>query len=191
MGQKPDGGAGTGKLDPEAVPRDLRAVSLAAAARASDVATFDLLEKHLRATQDAQLRTELLEALGGMTAPALAERARALILEKGLLRRNELAPLLMPQMEDEKARPALRQWVDTHFKTLEASLAPAGARLVSVYGAGMCSKQDAADLLSRFGERMKTVEGGPRALKQEAENIGLCAELRDAQRAKGFGRALQ
>lgn len=55
----------------------------------------------------------------------------------------------------------------------------------------MCSKQDAADLLSRFGERMKTVEGGPRALKQEAENIGLCAELRDAQRAKGFGRALQ
>ena len=191
IGQKADGSAGTGKLDPEAVPRDLRAVSLAAVARAGDAATFDLLEKHLRATQDAAIRTELLEALGNMSDAPQAERARGFILEKGLLRRNELAPLLMPQMEAEAARPALRQWVDTHFKTLEASLAPAGARLVSVYGAGMCSKQEAADLLSRFGERMKTVEGGPRALKQEAENIGLCADLRDAQRAKGFGGALQ
>lgn len=191
LGQKADGSAGSGKLDAEATPRDLRAVAIAAAARAGDAATFALLEKHLRATQDASLRNDLLEGLGSMTEPALAERARGLVLEKGLLRRNELAPLLAPQMDDEKAHAALRRWVDTHFTTLEASLAPAGARLISLYAAGMCSPAEAADLQARFGDRMKTVEGGPRALKQEVENIGLCASLRDAQRAKGFGDALQ
>ncbi len=191
IGLKADGSAGSGTVNPEGTSRDLRALSIEAAARSGDKATFDLLEKHLRATQDAALRNELLYALGSVTEPVLAERARALVLEKGLLRRNEIAPLLQSQMDDEAGRPAMRQWVDTHFSTLEASLAPAGAGLVSLYAAGMCSQADADALHGRFAERMKNIEGGPRALKQSAEYIGLCANLRSAQQAKGFGDALR
>ena len=94
IGLKADGSVGSGALNPDATPRDLRALSVEAAARAGDKATFDLLEKHLRATQDAAIRNELIAALGTVTEPALAERARNLILEKGLLRRNEIGPML-------------------------------------------------------------------------------------------------
>ena len=191
IGLKPDGTLGSGTLNPEGTTRDLRALSIEAAARAGDKATFDVLEKHLRATQDAALRSELLSAIGSATDPALAERARALVLEKGLLRRNEIAPLLYSQMDEEKGRAAMRQWMDQHFSTLEASLAPAGAGLVSLYAAGMCSQAEADALQTRFAERMKNIEGGPRALKQSAEYIGLCANLREGQQAKGFGSALK
>lgn len=191
IGMKADGKPGSGTLNPQGTPRDLRALSIEAAARAGDRATFDLIEKHLRATQDAVLRNELLYALGSVADPVLAERARALVLEKGLLRRNEIAPLLSSQMDEEAGRAAMREWVDQHFSTLEASLAPAGAGLVSLYAAGMCSQADAQALQSKFAERMKNIEGGPRALKQSAEYIGLCANLREGQQAKGFGSALQ
>ncbi|HVK50684.1 MAG TPA: M1 family metallopeptidase [Pseudoxanthomonas sp.] len=191
LGLKADGSVGSGVLNPEATPRDVRALSVEAAARAGDKAAFDLLEKHLRATQDAQIRNELIYALGSVSDPVLAERARGLVLEKGVLRRNEISSVLYAQVDEPAMRPATRQWVDTHFTALEASLSPAGAGLINLYGAGMCSKADAQTLQAKFAERMQTIEGGPRALKQEAENIGLCADLRDAQRGKGFGNALK
>ncbi|HVK52697.1 MAG TPA: M1 family metallopeptidase, partial [Pseudoxanthomonas sp.] len=138
LGLKADGSVGSGTLNPAATPRDVRALSIEAAARVGDKATFDLLEKHLRATQDAQLRNELIYALGTLRDPALAERARGLVLEKGLFRRNEISSVLYSQMDEPAMRPAMRQWVDTHFTTLEASLSPAGAGLIGLYGGGMC-----------------------------------------------------
>ncbi len=60
------------------------------------------------------------------------------------------------------------------FSELEAKLAPAGAALVNLYSAGMCSSQEASEVESKFGERMKTIEGGPLELKQTAEGIRLC-----------------
>ncbi|KRG67347.1 M1 family metallopeptidase [Pseudoxanthomonas dokdonensis] len=191
IGLAADGSAGSGQLDPQATPRDLRAPAIEAAARAGDASTFEVLEKHLRGSQDPSLRAELLGAMGSMQQPALAARARALILEKGLLRRNELVPLLMPQMDEAVTRPALRTWVDDNFDTLEASLAPAGARLIGLYAAGMCSDAEAADLQQRFSQRVADIEGGPRALKQAVERVGLCAALVAEQGKRGWGGAFK
>jgi alanyl aminopeptidase len=123
----------------------------------------------------------MLSAMGSTQDPQLTERARALVFEKGLLRRNEIFPIVGGQTAEAATRPALRQWVDQHFTELEARLAPAGAALVGLYAAGMCSDADAQDVQTRFDDRMKTIEGGPLELKQTVEGIRLCGAQKQAR----------
>ena len=182
LGRKVLGLDAGGKLNAAAVPEDLRGLALAVAVRDGGKAAFDVAEKHLRATQDAQLRSQLLSALGNSTAPELAARARELVLTKGLLRRNEILAVVGPQSGEPQSRPALRQWLDQHFSALEAKLAPAGAVLVNLYASGMCAASDASAVETKFAERMKNIEGGPLQLKQTAEQIRLCAAAKE-QRA--------
>lgn len=164
-----------GKLAADAVPKDVRGIAMLVAVQEGGKAAFDTAEKHFRATQDAELRGQLLGALGSSQDPALGERARGLVLEKGLLRRNEITNVLGSQTDEEATRQAMRPWLDQHFSELEARLAPAGARLLGLYSEGMCTTSEASQLEAKFGKRMANVEGGPRALKQEVEAIGLCA----------------
>jgi len=112
---------------------------------------------------------------------------RALVFEEGLLRRNEIFPAIGGQMGRASTRPALRAWIDEHFEALQAKLAPAGAAVVSGYGAGMCSDAEAAELEAKFGARMADVEGGPRALQQEVEGIRMCAAQVAARKGQPLG----
>jgi alanyl aminopeptidase len=194
LGLQVDDKPGDGKLHLDAMPQDLRGTALAVAVQEGGVAAFDAAEKQFRASQDAVLRGQLLGALGSATEPALAERARALVFETGLLRRNEIFAAVGGQTDHDSTRPALRQWIDTHFTDLEAKLAPAGAALVGLYSADMCSAGEADALQAKFAERMKTIEGGPLELKQTIEAIHLCAA--QVQARKGLplqvaGKALQ
>ena len=173
---------GDGQLHADAVPKDLRAVALDVAVQEGGKDAFDAAEKHFRASQDPTIRSQMLSAMGSTEDAALTERARALVFEKGLLRRNEIFPIVGGQTGAEKTRPALRQWVDSHFSELEARLAPAGAALVGLYSAGMCSESEAADVESRFADRMKSIEGGPLELKQTAEAIRLCSAQKSARK---------
>jgi alanyl aminopeptidase len=100
---------------------------------------------------------------------------RALVFEPGLLRRNEIFPAVGGQAGDAATRPALRDWTDVHFKEIEAKLAPAGAAVVNLYSAGMCSDAVAASLQEKFAARVEDIEGGPRQLKQTVEAIRMCA----------------
>ena len=171
-----------GTLAADAVARDIRGTALWVSVQDGGVAAFDLAERHLRASQDAVLRGQLLTALGSATDPALAVRARALVLEKGLLRRNELYSIPANQLDEEALRPGVRQWLDRHFDELEARLAPGGANLAALYAVGMCSTEEALVLESKFGERLKTLEGGPLELKQAGEAIRLCGAQKQARR---------
>jgi alanyl aminopeptidase len=170
-----------GKLDADAVSSDLRGTALEVAVQAGGKAAFETAEKHFRATRDAVLRGQLLEALGSASDSQLAERARALVFEPGLLRRNELLSVVEAQTREPALRPAVRQWIDGHFSELVDRMAPAGARLVRPYAAGMCSAADATAVQAAFAARMKEVEGGPRALRQAGESIRLCAAAREAR----------
>jgi alanyl aminopeptidase len=171
---------GEGTLDADAVPKDIRGTALWVAVQEGGQPAFDAAEKHLRASRDPVLRGQLLGALGNATDPQLAERARALVFEPDLLRRNEIVALVREQTNEPAMRPALRRWVDTHFSDLEAKLAPAGAALVGLYAEGMCSAEEAAMVESKFAQRMKTIEGGPLELKQTAEGVRLCAAAKQA-----------
>ena len=46
----------------------------------------------------------------------------------------------------------------------------------------MCSDAEAADVESRFADRMKSIEGGPLELKQTVEAVRLCAAQKDARK---------
>jgi len=166
---------GDGTLDLDAAPEDLRGVAISVAVEEGGEAAFDAALAHFRASQDAVLRSQLLSAIGATGNPALDERARALVFEPGLLRRNEIFPVVGGQAGEEASAPALRQWIDAHFGELEARLSPAGAAIVNLYAAGMCSNAEADALQAKFAPRMEAVEGGPRQLKQSVEAIRLCA----------------
>lgn len=191
LGRKVLGMDGGGKLRADAVPEDLRGLALSVAVEQGGKAAFDLAEKHLRATQDAQLRGQLLSGMGSARTPELAQRARALVLVDGLLRRNEIFRLLGPQTAHRALRPQLRAWLESNFEYLEAKLAPSAAQIVGFYAAGMCSAAEAAELQSRFAERMKNIEGGPLELKQLAESIGLCAAAKSHRSADSLQVAAQ
>ena len=175
LGRQVLGLDGDGQLHADAAPRDLRDTALVVALQEGGVPAFDAAEKHFRASQDAVTRSELLSAMGATGAPALDERARALVFEQGLLRRNEIFPVIGGQAANPAGRAALRGWIDSHFADLEARLAPAGAALVGMYAAGMCSEAEAAELEAKFSPRMANVEGGPREIEQTVEGIRLCA----------------
>jgi cytosol alanyl aminopeptidase len=164
-----------GKLHPDAIPKDVRGLALRMAVVQGGKAAFEAAESHLRATQDAQLRSHLLVAMGSTANPDLVQRARALVLTQGA------------QSQYREQRPQLRDWLETHFEYLESKLAPAGAQLVSLYAAGMCSAGEAAQLEAKFAERVKNIEGGPLQLRQLAESIALCA----AAKAHHAGDSLQ
>jgi alanyl aminopeptidase len=125
--------------------------------------------------------------MGGAARAEQASAARALVLVKDLLRRNEITRILGPQAGQRELRPQLREWLDTNFEYLKVKLAPAGARIVGLYASGMCSAEDAAALETRFTARMKNIEGGPLELKQAVESILLCA----AAKAQRSGDSLQ
>ena len=174
MGRKVLGLDGDGRLHADAVPQEVRGAAMAVAVEEGGKPAFDAAERQLRAASDPTVRSQLLRALSGARDPALAERARALAFEPGLLRRNELFGVV-GGLDDPASRVQVRAWIDRHFSELEARLAPAGAAIVSFYAAGMCSDAEADALQAKFGERMATVEGGPLQLKQEVEGIKLCA----------------
>ncbi|MFL6592726.1 MAG: M1 family aminopeptidase [Luteimonas sp.] len=178
---------GDGKLHAEAVPQDLRGVALVVALQEGGKPAFDIAEKHLRANEDAIVRGQLLGALGSVRDPALAARARGLVFQPNLLRRNELTTVAESQVDEPALRSAVRQWLDANFAELQKRLAPAGAELVGIYADGMCSDGEATDLRRVFEQRMQEVEGGPLELKQTAESIHLCS----AQKAARTGLTLQ
>ncbi len=184
LGLPIDGQQGEGKLNVDAVPRDLRGIALYVAVQDGGAVAFDTAEQHFRASQDPVLRGQLLGALASAIDIQLAERARALVLEQGLLRRNEIYAVLGTQAGERDNRPALRQWLDTHFDPVAARLAPGGAGLAGLYAAGMCSAQEADVLESKFAARLKDMEGGPMELKQTVEAIQLCAVAKDARLGK-------
>ncbi|GAB2608508.1 M1 family metallopeptidase [Novilysobacter erysipheiresistens] len=175
---------GDGQLDADAVARDLRDTAVAVAVQEGGAAAFELAEKHLRASDDAVIRRELLSAMGGVTDPALAARARGFVLEPGLLRLNEIFSVIFSQADHEELRPALREWLEANYDALQAKLDPGGSAIASAYAAGMCSTEDAAALQARFGKRMETVEGGPLDLKQQVEEINLCAAAKAAREGR-------
>jgi cytosol alanyl aminopeptidase len=168
-----------GKLYPNAVSSDVRAVALSMAVEEGGKQVFDAAEKHFRTSSDPVLRTELLGALGSSNDPALAKRARALVFEQNLLRRNEIFALVGSQADEPALRSAVREWLDEHFAELDAKITPASAGIVNVYATGMCDADDVAELESKFTERMKTIEGGPLALKQASERVRLCAAAKE------------
>nr|AGW45523.1 aminopeptidase N [uncultured bacterium Lac36W] len=174
---------GDGKLDADATSRERRGVALGVAVEEGGAAAFDLAEKHFRATQDPVLRNQLLGALSGTKDAKLGERVRAMVLEPGLLRRNEIYVALGGQTQEE-TRAALSKWLDANFDAAAARLAPGGAGLAGFDVGTGCSVAEADAFEAKYSARLKDMEGGPMEVKQIVERIKLCAAAKDARKGQ-------
>jgi alanyl aminopeptidase len=168
-----------------------RASALEVLAQDGSDAEFAALEQALRAAEDAQLRRDLVRALGAALSPERGRHARALALDPAV-RSGELSTLLASHFAWRENRAIGRAWfrgnqgaIFEKLPTLSSSSSP------STYATGACSEGDARDVETRFAEPLATLEGGPRALAQLAEGIRLCAALRAHHSQTGFGAAVQ
>ena len=141
-----------------------RASALEVLAQDGSDAEFDALEEALRAAEDAQLRRDLVRALGAARSPERGRRARALAFDPAV-RSGELSTLLGSHFAWRENRAIGRAWfrgnegaIFEKLPTLAAAHAP------FLYATGACSEGDARDVETRFAERLATLEGGPRAL---------------------------
>jgi alanyl aminopeptidase len=179
-----------GRLVPERLAANQRASALWVLAQDGADADFAALEAALRAERDAQLRRDLLYALGSARAPERGVRARALALEAEV-RPGEIFILLGAHFAQEENRPAARAWFLAHVDALLARLPVLhAASAPGLFAAGACSEAEAEQVEAHFTARVAALEGGPRELAQLGERIRLCAALRAHQTERGFEDAL-
>jgi alanyl aminopeptidase len=178
-----------GSLEAERLAANQRAGVLWVLAQDGSDAEFEAIVASLEEERDAQLRRELLRALGAATAPERAARARALALDPSI-HAGEILALLGSHFDREPNRAAARPWLLSHEEALFERLPSLhAASLPAHYAAGACSDAEASEVEERFGERVAGLEGGPRALAKLTERIRLCAALRAHHEARGFEAA--
>jgi alanyl aminopeptidase len=177
-----DGGAHPELLDPA-----LRGAVLKSAALDGDAEFFDALLGLARRTVEPALRDELLAALMNFETPALASRARELLLDEGLDPHAMGRPLLARSGGDARLSELL-DFVGAHEVALRERL---GAQALAAWpdglGATACGG-DAADALQRrFGPGAAQVEGATAQLAAAVERVRLCGAYRAAQAASLAG----
>ncbi len=176
LGLSVAGKPGDGKLHPDAAWVEERGLALALAMELGDAEVFDALLRHFEASNDPVIRRQLLSAAGQAKQPELAARARNYAL-KPSVRRNEVGSLINLDSGDRTGWPEARQWMVDNFPAISAKLGN-GSGIARLYASHMCSPAEARQLSATWTERLKDVEGGPRALAQTVESIKLCAALK-------------
>ena len=160
----------------------LRAAVLAAAALRGDAALFDALRAALAASSDRAERHDLLSALGHFKAPALADRARMLLLDQAVDIREAQWPLLQAQSADPAQHAGLLRFMQQHHASLVRRLGRDEPAWLPAHFGQACSTDDARRIDAVFAPFAKQFQGGARALAQTLESVRLCAAWQAAAR---------
>ena len=169
--------------DRQTLSTDLRGPVLATAARAGEGAAdretetqglFDALLVALRQGSDRNEREDLLTALGSFQMPALAERARQLLLDPAIDIRDSLWPLLGAQSRSAAVRADALAFVTRHHAALVNRLGrDESAWLPSAFTSG-CSSAEAQRIETAFAASAATFTGGQQVLVRTLEAVRLC-----------------
>jgi hypothetical protein len=166
-------------VDHASVAPDVVGAVLALAVHGNDAALFDRLAKLARTTGDRSEKTRLLRVLGQFTDPALAARARALLLSLDL-ELGDTLPLLFEQLQGRATREEAYAFVEAHLDELLKRLSgferPFLFEIPDVY----CDAGHRARAEAFFGPRAKTIDGAARRLANALESISLCEASRKA-----------
>jgi aminopeptidase N len=167
---------GTGTIDP-----DLVSAVLQTAAENGDVTLFERLLAAAHGLATRRDREEAIHTLGFFRDPALAERARAELLDP----KNDLRdwlPLLSFQLFTPETRDGAYAFLDQRFDTLKARMRDDEvAQLFSFLGV-FCDPQRRAAVQSGFTARAASVDGGPFHLSQSVQAIDECARVQSRLR---------
>ena len=169
-----------GKLHPEVVGPDLVRPALESAGRTGDGALFRTMLDRLQASEDSNVRTNLLLGLAQFRDPALAEQARNLAMQD-VLRVNERGYVVSGQVSSLELRPAAWRWVEEHFEAYAARMPNTYVQFLA-YAQGGCGEADAQDLQTSLGPRLQGYAGASYTLAKAVEKTRLCGALVDGQR---------
>lgn len=158
---------------------------LSTAATNGDRKLFDAMLAGLKKTQDRQLRSALISAIGSFRDAATAREAMGLVLLPDYDPREVLGLAFGAWQPDARRLPF--EFVTANYDALLKRL-PAGgasdarARLLYVGGA-ICDAAGRAEFEAFFKDRAQAYEGGPRNYAQVLESIRLCEAQRATQGA--------
>jgi cytosol alanyl aminopeptidase len=174
------GVGGDGRLHPEVLDSNFVSTALAVAVQESDAAIFDALVAHLRVSDNAVLRRDILLALGSAKTAPLAERARKLALDPDV-RAMEVKLVAHAQATQPETRHELWRFITEHIAELQKRLPTDDVGALPYVAAGMCSGEDADRVQAFLLPKVEELLGGPRNLAAAVESIRLCAALVEKQ----------
>lgn len=165
-------------LDRASLPAALRPAVLRTAALDGDAGLFEALRAALRASDQRSERQDLLRALAHFRQPALAERARELLLDPALDIRDSLGPLLRSQANDAQLRHGALAFVERHKTALFKRLGRDDPAWLPQLFASACSNDEAKRLQAVFGPTARRYQGGELALARTLETVQQCVAWR-------------
>ena len=146
---------------------------------------FDALLTALRDSSQRPERRDLLSALGHFRQPALAQRARELLLAPWLDIRESLDALLRAQADDPGTRAgALDFLARQHAAVVQRMGREAVAGLPRFFKTA-CSADEARRIEAAFAAQAARYPGGQASLQRTLESVRLCSAWR-TQQAEGL-----
>jgi alanyl aminopeptidase len=167
----------------EITPEMLESV-LATGAYYGDLGLAERFIDKLGSTQDRQVRSKIIRAMGSFRDPAAIQALYAAVLS-GKVPYIEGFRLLFAGQEFEATRPLAFKNVQAHFDELVAKRPTGGPSDFAAYlpqvGRSDCDPESRKALNDFFASRAAQFKGGPRTLAQVLEGIDLCIARKAAQ----------
>ncbi len=170
---------GGGKVDLDRADTDLLRTALKVTVQDHGAPAFDAIVGELKTNHQTRQRYTLLAALGATHDPQLGERARNFALMPDVAV-GEMRYVYGTNASEPENRDAFWAWFTSHFEALQARMPPFAQGYAPAMAApGRCSKEQAEELNTFFGPRIKQMNGGERVLAQVLEGANQCAALRE------------
>lgn len=162
--------------DHATVAPDMVRPVLRLAALGGDAGYFDRLLAAARKTSDRRERGMLLATLGAFRAPALTERALALVVTPGFDLR-ETWPIVQTALGDRETRQRAWDFLKAHFDAIVGRMREDEVTWLfgGVPGA-FCDEAHRRDLASFLGARAAAHPGAPHALDEALDHERTCEE---------------
>ncbi len=170
----------SGRLDPRRIDPGLIDLAVEIAVEEGEDAFADRLLVKALASRDGFFRQVAFGALASASAPTIAQKMQALILDDRL-RDNEAIQIAYTLASTDAHREAMWRWVQDHLDAFIARIPTWRQGAVVRIGSGFCDREHAQALETFFAEKVAHLEGGPRELAQTVERIALCAALKQAK----------
>jgi alanyl aminopeptidase len=171
------------QLHPEAVDANMVYISLLAAINELGKPFADHLWQLFLASDNAQVREDLLLALGESADTDVAAAMRERILSPELMD-NEIFYIYYNQMDRPEHQQALWQWTRDNLDAVLARIPAWRKGHVPNLFRDFCSTGAADELEAAFAPMIDTLESGPRYLANSLETIRLCASFVDLHGSK-------
>jgi aminopeptidase N len=161
--------------DRRAVAPDMVSAVLSMAAYSNDARLFDHILAEARHVKDRRERSILLGSLGAFPAPALRDRALALVAGDEFDQREAIA-VVYRDLFNRETREATWSWLQPHLDALLAKMRDDDAmRLIGRLPIAFCDDKHRAEAESFLAPRAKTHPGAPHELDEGLEEVRTCA----------------